>query len=50
MGRSTAARAFLGLLIIVVVGAVGTTIGTGVLTTWSAVAARPARQLRAEMA
>lgn len=37
-------------IVIVIIGAVLTTIATGVLTTWSAMSVRPARQLRAEVA
>ncbi|SMQ65097.1 putative ABC transport system permease protein [Devosia lucknowensis] len=33
---------------VVIIGAVATTIATGVLTTWSAMSVRPARQLRAD--
>lgn len=35
---------------IVVIGAVATTIATGIATTWSAMSVRPARQLRADIA
>lgn len=38
----------LGTIATVIIGAVATTIATGVLTTWSAMSVRPARQLRAD--